>query len=201
MPRTKEQFEEIRKKTKENILNASLKLFAEKGFHGTSINDIAKAAKISKGLAYNYFDGKQKIIEAIFNRLFMEGDKLVDVMNKVDDPFEKLKMIIEFTFAYLEENEERWKLYASFIFQPGILEEGKKLASEFNQKYLLIMEEIFRDLGFQNPHMEVKFFGGLLDGVSFDYFFDKTLFPLQDIKEYILRRYSREGIEILKKIK
>lgn len=201
MPRTKEQFEEIRKKTRENILNASLKLFAEKGFHGTSINDIAKAAKISKGLAYNYFDSKQKIIEAIFNQLFMEGDKIVEVMNNVNDPFEKLKMIVEFTFDYLEENEERWKLYASFIFQPGILEEGRKMAAEFNQKYLLIMEEIFRDLGFNNPQMEVKLFGGLLDGVSFDYFFDKTMFPLNDIKEYILRRYSREGIEILKKIK
>ena len=66
MPRSKEQFEEIRKKTKENILNAALKLFAEKGYHGTSINDIAKAANISKGLAYNYFESKKQIIEAIF---------------------------------------------------------------------------------------------------------------------------------------
>ena len=43
--RPKEQFEIIRKMTKNNILRASLKLFAEKGCLGTSINDIAKVVK------------------------------------------------------------------------------------------------------------------------------------------------------------
>ena len=48
MPRSKEQFQEMREKTRENILSTALRLFAEKGFNGTSINDIAKAASISK---------------------------------------------------------------------------------------------------------------------------------------------------------
>ena len=43
--RPKEQFEIIRKMTKNNILRASLKLFAQKGCLGTSINDIAKVVK------------------------------------------------------------------------------------------------------------------------------------------------------------
>ncbi len=200
MPRSKEQFEEIRKKTKENILNTSLKLFAEKGFQGTSISDIAKAAKISKGLAYNYFESKQKIIEAIFEQLFKEGEKFIKIMDTVDDPYEKLKLIIEFTFKYYEENEELWMLYASFMFQPAVMEEGKKLSTEFNQKYLYKMEAIFEDLGFKNPQMEIRFFGGLLDGIGFDYFFDKTHFPLSDMKEFLLKRYSRSGIKKLKNL-
>ena len=53
MPRTKEQFEEIRSRTKQKILESALELFAEKGFKGTSISEIAKTANISKGLAYN----------------------------------------------------------------------------------------------------------------------------------------------------
>lgn len=198
VPRSKEQFEEIRRKTKDNILNASLKLFAEKGFHGTSINDIAKAANISKGLAYNYFDSKQKIIEAIFEELFKEGEKFIEIMDAVDDPYEKLKLIIEFTFKYYEENEELWALYASFIFQPAILEGGRKLAAEFNQKYLGKMEEIFRVLGFKSPHLELRFVGALLDGIGLDYFFDKESFPLSDMKEFLLHRYSKDGIEKLK---
>ena len=200
MPRTKEQFEEIRKKTKENILNSAIRLFAEKSYHGTSISDIAKAAKISKGLAYNYFESKQKIIEAIFEQLSNEAERFIDVMDHVDDPYEKLKLIIEFSFKYYEENEELWMLYASIIFQPGILEEGKRLLNEFNQKYLHKLEEIFAELGFKNPQMELRFLGALLDGVGLDYFFDKTHFPLNDMKEFLLTRYSKEGIEKLKEI-
>ena len=200
MPRSKEQFEEIRKKTKENILNAALKLFAEKGYHGTSINDIAKAANISKGLAYNYFESKKQIIEAIFKQLFDEAGKFITIMDSVKDPYEKLKLVIEFSFRYYEESEDMWMLYASFIFQPGILEEGKKLAAEFYQKYFNKAEEIFKTLGFKNPEMEIRFLGALLDGIGVDYFFDKTLFPLNDMKEFLLKRYSKEGIEALKKL-
>jgi AcrR family transcriptional regulator len=200
VPRSKEQFEEIRKKTKENILNAALKLFAEKGYHGTSINDIAKAANISKGLAYNYFESKKQIIEAIFKQLFDEAGKFITIMDSVKDPYEKLKLVIEFSFRYYEESEDMWMLYASFIFQPGILEEGKKLAAEFYQKYFNKAEEIFKTLGFKNPEMEIRFLGALLDGIGVDYFFDKTLFPLNDMKEFLLKRYSKEGIEALKKL-
>jgi AcrR family transcriptional regulator len=189
MPRTKAQFEEIRRKTKENILNSSIRLFAEKGYHGTSISDIAKAAKISKGLAYNYFESKQKIIEAILEQFFKEGD-----------PYEKLKLIIDYSFKYYEENEEMWMLYASFIFQPGILEKGKRLLNEFNQKYLHKLEEIFENLGFKNPKMELRFFGALLDGIGLDYFFDKVHFPLNDIREFMLNRYSKQVIDKFKKI-
>jgi AcrR family transcriptional regulator len=199
MPRSKEQFKEMREKTRENILNTSLRLFAEKGFVGTSINDIAKAANISKGLAYNYFESKQKIIEAIFEKLFKEGEQIVDIMNTVDDTFGKVQILIESTFKYYEENEELWKLYTAFIFQPAIIEEGKKLANYFNDKYLHLMEDLLSSVGFKNPSLEVRLLNALLDGIGLDYLFDKTGFPLNEIKLYLLNRYSKEGIERLGK--
>ena len=48
MPRTENQFEEIREAKRELIINTALHLFAESGFHTTSIRQIAKKAKISK---------------------------------------------------------------------------------------------------------------------------------------------------------
>ncbi|MGA7722469.1 MAG: TetR/AcrR family transcriptional regulator [Ignavibacteriaceae bacterium] len=197
MPRSKQQFQEMREKTRENILNSALKLFAEKGFNGTSINDIANAANISKGLAYNYFESKQKLIEAIFEELMKEGEKFIEIMDTVDDPYEKLRLIIEATFKYYEENEERWKLYTAFIFQPAMFEEGKKMSNYFNEKYLHVMEDIARSIGFINPTFEVKLLNALLDGIGLDYFFDKTMFPLNDVKEYLLKRYSKERIDKL----
>jgi AcrR family transcriptional regulator len=198
VPRSKEQFEEIRKKTKGNILNAALKLFAEKGYHGTSMNDIANAAKISKGLAYNYFESKQEIIKEIFTTFFEEAGKFIDVMDMTDDPYDKIRLFIEYSFKYFEENEELWTLYISFIFQPEIVEEGKKVTTQFYKSMIEKMENIFISLEIPQPSLEIRFLGALLDGIGLDYFIDKTLFPLQDMKEFLLKRYSKKGIEILK---
>ena len=48
-PRTKDQFEEIRNKSRENIEKIALELFAIKGYHATSVSQIAEKAGISKG--------------------------------------------------------------------------------------------------------------------------------------------------------
>ena len=54
-----------RRDRREDILKASLHLFAEKGFHGTSMRDIAREADITEGLIYHYFAGKRDLFRAI----------------------------------------------------------------------------------------------------------------------------------------
>ncbi len=55
--------------TKEKILNESLELFAEKGYHGTSMREIAKAVGIRGSSIYNHFSGKEDIFSELFNYL------------------------------------------------------------------------------------------------------------------------------------
>ena len=47
--------------TKERILEAALELFAQSGYSGTSMNDIAKQLGITKGALYKHYTGKQEI--------------------------------------------------------------------------------------------------------------------------------------------
>ncbi len=54
-----------RRDRREDILNASLHLFARNGFHGTSMRDIARAADITEGLIYHYFASKRDLFRAI----------------------------------------------------------------------------------------------------------------------------------------
>jgi AcrR family transcriptional regulator len=200
MPRSKEQYREMREKTRKIILENALKLFATKGYHGTSINDIAKAAGISKGLAYNYFESKQKLMEALFEQMLDIGKDFEKILDSSFDPYEKLRVLIEFSFQYIEENEEFWRLYITFVLQPEILEQGKKVTNEFNTKILDKFEKILKQVGLKNPAIEARVLGALFDGIGLDYFIDKENFPLQKIKKFILRRYSKKGIEKLKEI-
>ena len=59
--------QQTRRDRREDILQASLHLFAEKGFHGTSMRDIAREAEITEGLIYHYFESKRDLFRAIID--------------------------------------------------------------------------------------------------------------------------------------
>jgi AcrR family transcriptional regulator len=53
---------------REEILEASLRLFAERGFRATTIADIARATDTAHGLLYHYFSSKDELLSAILER-------------------------------------------------------------------------------------------------------------------------------------
>jgi TetR/AcrR family fatty acid metabolism transcriptional regulator len=54
------------------ILEAAIKVFAEKGFHASRVGDIAEEAGIAYGLVYHYFESKEDLLETIFRTTWTE---------------------------------------------------------------------------------------------------------------------------------
>lgn len=54
---------------RERIAEAAWDLFWLKGYHATSINDIAERAKLPKGSVYNYFASKEALLTHVLGRL------------------------------------------------------------------------------------------------------------------------------------
>jgi AcrR family transcriptional regulator len=48
------------------ILEAALRLFAERGFHGTSVPDLASAAHVGAGTIYRHFESKEAVVNALY---------------------------------------------------------------------------------------------------------------------------------------
>ncbi len=48
------------------ILHAAVRVFAEKGYHGCRIADVARAAGVAYGLVYHYFQNKDELLESVF---------------------------------------------------------------------------------------------------------------------------------------
>ncbi len=48
------------------ILDAAIKVFADRGYHASRISDIAQHAEIAYGLVYHYFKNKEEILDTIF---------------------------------------------------------------------------------------------------------------------------------------
>ncbi len=48
------------------ILHAAVRVFAEKGYHGCRIADVARQAGVAYGLVYHYFEDKEELLESVF---------------------------------------------------------------------------------------------------------------------------------------
>lgn len=94
-----------------DILNVSLKLFAEKGFDGTSIRDIAKAADINVAMVSYYFGSKEKLLEAII--IYRVSDFrmiLENLQTELISPIEKIKKYVSFYVNMLFQNKDFYQL-------------------------------------------------------------------------------------------
>ncbi|HVA02471.1 MAG TPA: TetR/AcrR family transcriptional regulator [Acidimicrobiales bacterium] len=97
-----------------DILAAAKKVFARKGYHGTTIADIAKAAKLSYGSIYWYFDSKDALFHALMEA---EGQALRDHVTEAmlstpargspDAPF---RAAVQTTFEFFESDRALVKL-------------------------------------------------------------------------------------------
>ena len=188
-PRTEQQFEEIRETRKKAIMDTALELFARDGFDTTSISKIAARAGISKGLLYNYFDSKEDLIRSIiFNGL----DVLIHYMDPNKDGVltrEEMKYFIEEMFNTLKNESRYWRLYFNVFFQPHVLKLVEKRIAVLVQNYLKMLQEYFVSTGSDDPETDAIFFGALLDGIGFQFMVNPAQFPLEKVKNKLIRIY------------
>jgi AcrR family transcriptional regulator len=74
--------EERSEKSRQQILDAALKLFSHRGYGATSVRDIAEEAQLSKGNVYHHFPDKEAIFRALIDRYF-------ETISAPDFPFNK----------------------------------------------------------------------------------------------------------------
>lgn len=190
-PRSKKQFEQIRKSKKALIIENALELFANNGFHNTSINMIASRVGISKGLIYNYFNSKEDLIkEIVFKGI---DDLILNIFDPNKDGVltnEEFVFFINECFDILKKKIEFWKLYFTIILQPDVMKLVEQKLFELVSPLFIILEKYFKAKGIKNPEAEARLFSAIMDGVSLNYIVDPDNFPLDTIKDIIIKKYS-----------
>jgi AcrR family transcriptional regulator len=188
-PRTKAQNKEIREQSRQQIIDAAFELFAETGYQKTSIAAISKKAGISKGLIYHYFESKEDVLIGIFEMLTAMGDQIIDA-GQEKSPKEHLKEVITQTFTFIEHQHGLGKLMISLALQPDALEPLKAQIREGNHHQIERFAEIFEELGYQEPTAEAYTLGAMLDGAMLGFITMGNDYPLEQIKQLILKKYE-----------
>ncbi|MCG8485811.1 MAG: TetR/AcrR family transcriptional regulator [Clostridia bacterium] len=95
--------EATKNKLKEKILKTAIKVFFENGYERTTINQIAKAADVGTGTAYNYFDSKADLFIQAMESLVTDQKYSViyNIENIDNDPIKELTQLTHKFFDYI----------------------------------------------------------------------------------------------------
>lgn len=129
----------------ENILFAAEKLFAEKGFEGTSTREISKAANVNISMISYYFGSKEKLYEKLVEYRMNEGQFFSkDILERADiNEWEKIEKIVDKFSAKIKDQKcfyrimQREQLHAE---NPQIVEFLKQTKMVFISTYSQILE-------------------------------------------------------------
>ena len=192
MPKTKEQFQEIRNKSKAAIIDAALKLFANNGFHNTSIIQIAKKAGVSKGLMYNYFKSKEALLEAVIMSSYEENaEPFIEEMKQPDTPQEHLRHIIDMMGDVLRYKLKYYKLFMMLSLQ----EDANKIINTelLPKKEPLIQQfiHLFEELGYEKAKEEAYLMSAMINGIAIQYITMGKNYPLNDMLEFVKDKYCK----------
>src|SRR5262245_15146311 len=104
MPRTAVQYQALRGESRARILEAALDVFARLGYEGASVRLIARQAGVAQGLLYNYFESKEQLLRAIFERGMRDVQASFEAAEVGGDPPERLERLIRHSFATVRQN-------------------------------------------------------------------------------------------------
>jgi AcrR family transcriptional regulator len=81
--------------SRQEILRTAARLFQQRGYDATSMNDVAAALKLSKGGLYHHFQSKDEILFEIMNHAMqITEDRVLNPVRSIADPEERLRALI-----------------------------------------------------------------------------------------------------------
>ena len=205
---------------KTRIMNTAAKLFAEKGFDGARVDDIARKAKVNKALIYYYFKNKEEIRQALFD------DFINDVMDLVDESLddfmdlqsmEKFRKVFDEYLNFFEERKHTIRIMAM-----ESLKKSSKVSPLFHFMDLMMKNEMGKvlkvlekkGLQIEVDRMQVivtDFFTGLMPIVNYVLYKEDWMahyrIDEQEMRERFFKAYDathleyhRGGMKLLEKM-
>ncbi len=144
------KFVDKEQKIKE-IAQAALKLFSQKGYTGTNVEQIAKSAGIGKGTIYEYFETKEDIfIAAIMEWISQFEFQLSAHLEKIDDPVQRLFAVAEMTVKWADPLDPATtrlslEILQQFLMEGGVIFKKRNLAIKIHDGLRRMVMNILLD--------------------------------------------------------
>lgn len=175
---------------REQLIAIATQLFSEKGYENTPLSLICDTAKVSKGLISHHFKSK----DGLLREIFMRTTHMIITMNtnvKPDlSPKDRLLELLKSFFNQLEDDKLLFQFNLNIIVQPSTREILKDLIEERAAFILRATQDIFDGIDTCNSLVNSHMFIAELDGIAMGYLGVYRDFPLKDVKELLLKKYT-----------
>ncbi|MEK6776668.1 MAG: TetR/AcrR family transcriptional regulator [bacterium] len=157
-PRKEREYQQRRS----DILRTALTLFSEKGFHGTSMQEIAEKSEFAVGTLYNFFANKDEIYQTLITETAGRfHSSLMKALQARTGELNRLKACVEAKIRVFLENLDYVRIYfaetqgATFHIKTGLDTEIRTRYEDYLQKLAGVLQsgirrKIFRG---QNPYL------------------------------------------------
>jgi AcrR family transcriptional regulator len=171
--------------TREKILTAALEVFSAKGFHGTTVDEIAERAALGKGTVYRHFHSKKGLFSELIRLKVADLEETVQgAIDPQADVLDIIETYLGVYFAFFDRNRDLYKV---------LIQEQSDFGAEVKALYIgnilkkvpLLKRKIFQ--GARNGHLKqmdfhTVFYGvmGFIDGVMQKWLASETDYSLVD---------------------
>lgn len=199
MPRNNAQNEQMRAESRAKILVTARHLFAERGYDGCSVSDIARQAGMSQGNIYWYFSSKEELLKAVLTDAF-EG--LAALFEEVAAPpgtgRERLDTLIQryIDFGDTRGGAETTVIVASLTAQGGLKRladlgiNTAQIGAGVGQAVTAIVAQAQAEGAIRpeiDPGLAAVFFFSLFNGLVFTYRDEAAAIPRELLHAAVLR--------------
>lgn len=177
---------------KAQIVRATVDCIAKHGYHNFSMQDVAKAAGVSKGIIHYYFLNKDELMMSVLDRVSVDIEQaLAAKMEGISDPLKKLRIFINVCFDVVRSTREYYQVSMDFWTQINQKAEVKKVIAKHYQKFRDKAADIIKD-GISagvfkevTPEIHASYIVAVVDGLSLQWLFDDQAFDYEQLTSKI----------------
>jgi AcrR family transcriptional regulator len=138
----------------EQICDAALQLFARKGYHHTSVREIAEAANLSIGALYTYIKSKEDILLLVYLRIFrLFQEKMAEATAASGDPTAQLRTAIEATMKLYDGYQDL--VLVLYQESHALRREALQQLFDVDRRYVGVIQAII-ERGVREGHFSVR---------------------------------------------
>jgi len=182
---------------RERLLESAKRLFSQKGYYATSVEDIVESAGLSKGAFYFYFKSKEELFKILVEEMHLNIMKRLENFLERDLPLEDA--LIEHAKVFLEDIYQNRHIAQIFLFQlMGTNEEFRELyytkIAHLREMLAKMVDKAIQrgEITYKNAENTVNLYAGFLRMLVLEYVFREKEPHLERVKSL-----AQEGVKVL----
>ncbi|MFE1952834.1 TetR/AcrR family transcriptional regulator [Streptomyces sp. NPDC059524] len=185
-PRSASVNEELRRRSRERLLQAALELVGERGYDATTLGDIADRAGSARGLVSYYFPSKRQLLQSAVHRLMNRTlEEALEREPRTEDGDERLARAIDAILGLAHDEPVLMRTHMA-----GILQSEGFVRCVEQQRLSELLQDTVRRHGSADVELDYPMLRAQLMGAVFAILLPGAPMPVRRMRAELFRRYG-----------